>query len=122
MLKSINHTVISLIPKILNPTCLKNFRPIRLCSVIYKMISKILANRLKPVLDICISNTQSAFIPDRQILDNMILAHEYMHYLKNKRQGIDGYMTIKLDMAKTYDRVEWHFLQAIMQQMGFCPR
>nr|XP_027088506.1 uncharacterized protein LOC113709853 [Coffea arabica] len=122
MLKSINHTVISLIPKFLHPTCLKDFRPISLCSVIYKIISKILANRLKPILDICISNTQSAFIPDRQILDNVIIAHEYMHYLKNKRQGLDGYMAIKLDMAKAYDRVEWHFLQAAMQKMGFCSQ
>ena len=73
------------------------------------MISKILANRLKPVLDKCISNTQSAIIPDRQILDNVILANEYMHYLKNKRQRTEGYMEIKLDMAKAYDRVEWHF-------------
>ncbi|XP_071939906.1 uncharacterized protein [Coffea arabica] len=120
MLKSINHTVISLIPKILHPTNLKNYRPISLCSVIYKIISKILANRLKSILDNCISKTQSAFIPDRQILDNVIIAHEYMHYLKNKRQGKDGYMAIKLDMAKAYDRVEWHFLLAMMEQMGFC--
>nr|XP_027086514.1 uncharacterized protein LOC113708252 [Coffea arabica] len=122
MLKSINHIVISLIPKTLHPTCLKNFRPISLCNVIYKTISKILANRMKLVLGKCISNTQSAFIPDRQILDNVILVHEYMHYLKNKRQGKEGFMAIKLDMAKAYDRVEWHFLQAMMQKMGFCAR
>ena len=74
MLKSINHTIISLIPKILNPTSLKNYRPISLCSVLCQIISKILANRLKPVLDKCISKNQSAFIPDRQILDNVIIA------------------------------------------------
>ncbi|XP_027171528.1 uncharacterized protein LOC113771107 [Coffea eugenioides] len=106
MLKSVNHTVISLILKILHPTSLKNFRPISLCGVLYKIISKILANRLKSVLDKCISKTQSAFIPDRQILGNVVLAHEYMHYLKNKRQGKEGYMAIKLDVAKAYDRVE----------------
>ncbi|XP_027152078.1 uncharacterized protein LOC113752144 [Coffea eugenioides] len=121
MLKSVNHTVISLVPKMLHPTSLKNYRPISLCSVLYKIISKILANRLKSVLDKCISKTQSAFIPDRQILDNVMIAHEYMHYLKNKRQGNYGYMAIKLDMAKAYDRVEWHFLQAMMEKMGFCP-
>mgnify|MGYP004712455881 CR=1 FL=1 len=125
MLKSINHSVISLIPKILNPTYLKNFRPISQCSVIYKTISKILANRLKLVLGKCISNNQSVFIQDRQILDNVILGHEYMHYLKNKRQGKEDYMAIKLDMAKAYDRVEWYFLQAMMQKMqkmGFCVK
>ena len=52
----------------------------------------------------------------------MILAHELMHYLKNKRQGKEGYMAIKLDMAKAYARVEWHFLQAMMQKLGFCPK
>ncbi|XP_027126082.2 uncharacterized protein [Coffea arabica] len=77
---------------------------------------------MKQVLGKCISNTQSAFIPDRQILDNVILGHEYMHYLKNKRQGKESFMAIKLDMAKAYDRVEWHFLQAMMQKMGFCAR
>lgn len=106
MLKSINHTIISLIPKIQNPISLKHFRPISLCSVLYKIISKILANRLKVVLHKCISKTQSAFIPGRQILDNVMVAHEYMHYLKNKRQGKNGYMAVKLDMAKAYDRVE----------------
>lgn len=100
MLKSINHTVISLIPKIFHPTNLKNYRPISLCSVLYKIISKILANQLKFVLDKCISKTQSAFISDRQILDNVIVAHEYMHYVKNKRQGKDGYMAIKLIWQK----------------------
>ncbi|XP_027062993.2 uncharacterized protein [Coffea arabica] len=122
MLKSVNHTVISLIPKILHPTNLKNFRPISLCSVLYKIISKILANRLKSVLDLCISKTQSAFIPERQILDNVIIAHEYMHFLKNKRQGKEGYMAIKLDMAKAYDRVEWQCLMDMMEKMGFCSK
>ena len=91
MLKSVNHTVISLIPKILHPTSLKNYRPISLYSVLYKIISKILANCLKSIMDKYISKTQSAFIPDRQILDNVIVAYEYIHYLKNKRQGNDGY-------------------------------
>ena len=52
----------------------------------------------------------------------MILAYEYMHYLKNKRQENEGYMAIKLDMTKAYDRVEWHFLQAMMQKMGYCTK
>ncbi|XP_071905812.1 uncharacterized protein [Coffea arabica] len=122
MLRSVNHTVISLIPKILHPTTLKNFRPISLYSVFYKIISKILANRLKSVLDLCISKTQSVFIPGRHILDNVIIAHEYMHFLKNKRQGKEGYMAIKLDMAKAYDRVEWHCLLEMMEKMGFCSK
>nr|XP_027101745.1 uncharacterized protein LOC113722690 [Coffea arabica] len=119
LLKSVNHTVITLIPKVLNPTSLKHFRPISLCTTMYKVIAKILANRLKCVLHCCICKNQSAFIPGRQILDNIMVSHEYLHYLNNKRHGKDGFMAVKLDMSKAYDRVEWSFLEAIMQKMGF---
>ena len=120
MLKSLNYTTISLIPKVELPTDLKHYRPISLCNVLYKVISNILANRLKPVLEHCISKNQSAFIPNRQILDNIIISHECLHFLKNKRQGKDGYTAIKLDMSKAYDRVEWGYLRAVMEKMGFC--
>nr|XP_027120381.1 uncharacterized protein LOC113737334 [Coffea arabica] len=121
LLKAFNETIISLIPKVDNPVMLANFRPISLCNVLYKIISKILANRLKRVLKHCISPSQSAFIPGRQILDNVIIAHELLHFLKSKRAGKVGFMTLKLDMSKAYDRVEWKFLGRIMMQMGFCP-
>ena len=71
LLKSVNHTVITLIPKVLNPTSLKQFRPISLCTTMYKIIAKILANRIKSVLHCCICKNQSAFISGRQILDNI---------------------------------------------------
>ncbi|XP_071923241.1 uncharacterized protein [Coffea arabica] len=120
ILKAINHTVISLIPKVDCPTEINQYRPISLCQVVYKALAKILVNRLKPFLSRCISKSQSAFVPGRQILDNVILSHELMHYLKNKRQGSVGSMAVKLDMSKAYDRVEWSFLKAIMEKMGFC--
>nr|XP_027093548.1 uncharacterized protein LOC113713943 [Coffea arabica] len=119
LLKSVNHTAISLIPKILIPTSLKHYRPISLCTTVYKIIAKILANRLKQVLHACISKTQSAFVPGRQILDNIMISHEFLHFLKNKRQGKEGFMAVKLDMSKAYDRVEWGFLDAVMRKMGF---
>ena len=122
MLKVINNTVISLIPKVDNPTDMKQYRPISLCNVLYKMISKILANRLKNVLNLCISKNQAAFVPGRQILDNVILSHEFLHHLKNKRQGNAAFLALKLDMSKAYDRVEWRFLEAIMKKMGFCNK
>ena len=121
LLKSVNETLISLIPKVDNPVILSNFRPISLCSVLYKIISKILASRLKSVLHPCITPSQSAFVPGRQILDNVMIAHEILHFLKNKRSGKVGFMSIKLDMFKAYDRVEWKYLGRIMIHMGFCP-
>ena len=120
MLKSINHTIVSLIPKIPIPTDLMHYKPISLCSVLYKIISKILVNKLKPVLDKCISKNQSVSVAGRQILDNVILAHELLHNLKNKRKGHMGCMAVKLDMSKAYDRIEWDYLRAMMDRMGFC--
>ena len=101
---------------------IEQYRPISLCNVIYKVIAKILVNRLKPMLNHCISINQSVFIPRRYILDNIIISHEYLDYLKNKRQGKDEFMAVKLDMSKAYDRVEWNLLQSIMSKMGFCDK
>lgn len=79
MLKALNHTIISLIPKVDLPIDFKQYRPISLCNVLYKAIFKILANRLKQVLDKCICKNQPAFVPNRQILDNIIISHECLH-------------------------------------------
>ena len=82
LLKSINHTFITLIPKVKNSENVSEFRPISLCNVIYKIISKVLANRLKPILNDIISESQSAFIADRLITDNVLIAFESLHHMK----------------------------------------
>lgn len=89
---------------------LKEYRPISLCNVIYKIIAKLLANRLKRVLDKIISPSQSAFVPGRLITDNVILGFKCIHAFKNKRSGKEGVVALKLDMSKAYDRVKWIYI------------
>ncbi|CAA7017787.1 unnamed protein product [Microthlaspi erraticum] len=117
-----NHTQICLIPKITDADQMKDYRPISLCTVNYKIISKILVLRLKKILDIVISDTQAAFVPGRQITDNIMVAHEIMHALKSKKDCAAKYIAIKTDISKAYDRVEWDFLEAVMMKMGFSAK
>ena len=78
-----------------------------------------IAARLKTILPDIISPTQSAFVPRRMIIDNILVAYECFHKIKNKRTGKEGLCAIKLDMHKAYDRVEWPFLKEIMLRLGF---
>lgn len=87
ILKSLNHTKIVLIPKVKTLTQVSQFRPISLCNVIYKIIAKAMAKRLRRILPKLISVNQSAFVQDRQITDNVLIAHEVVHFLKNKKSG-----------------------------------
>jgi hypothetical protein len=119
ILNSINHTFITLIPKTKNPERVTEFRPISLCNVIYKLISKVLANRLKIILPQIVSDSQSAFVPGRLITDNVLVAFETLHFMHHNKIGRDGAMNLKLDMSKAYDRVKWTFLEKIMCRMGF---
>ncbi|KAL5549649.1 hypothetical protein UlMin_004880 [Ulmus minor] len=117
-LGSINETIITLLPKIKNPTRITEFRPISLCNVLYKIISKMLANRLRKIMDTVISQEQSAFIPGRLISDNAIIGFECLHAIKRQKTK-KNYLALKLDMAKAYDRVEWGFIYKIMMKLGF---
>jgi hypothetical protein len=118
-LQSINHTHLVLIPKRPSPTAITEYRPISLCNVLYKLVSKTLANHLKAILPALISDKQSAFVPGRQIVDNILVAFEAMHSLKTAQRRGPGQMALKLDMSKEYDRVEWNFLEGMMRRMGF---
>jgi hypothetical protein len=87
--------------------------------VVYKLVSKVLANRLKLVLPEIISPSQSVFVPSRLITDNVLLAYELTHYLNQRKWGGNGMAAIKLDMSKAYDRVEWTFLEKMISRFGF---
>jgi len=114
-------TNISLIPKLNHPSTPSDFRPISLCNVMMKIITKTLANRIKIILPKIVDEAQSAFLPGRLITDNSLLAFEAFHYIKQKRQSRNGYVGIKLDIAKAYDTLEWDFIEGTLTAMGFPP-
>ena len=118
-LVDINKTNIALIPKTNNPKIMTEFRLISPCNVIYKLILKTLANRLKVFLPLIITENQSAFTTDRLVTNNVLIDYELMHYLKHKREGRDSFMATKLDMSKAFNRVEWGFIEGIMRKLGF---
>lgn len=102
ILPSLNSTFLALIPKGDESNTPNKYRPIALCNVIYKLISKVLANRLKPLLPLLISPEQTGYVEGRQIMDGMILSNEVIHSLKLlKKPG----MIIKLDLSKAFDKL-----------------
>jgi hypothetical protein len=113
-----NHTQICLIPKVPNPSKASDYRLISLCNVTLKIITKTIANRLKTILPDITSPNQSAFVQGRLISDNTLIAHEIFNFFSHSSSK-KGYVGIKTDMAKAYDRVEWDFLRATMDSMGF---
>jgi hypothetical protein len=119
MQQGINDTVIVLLPKKDEPNQLKDFRPISLCNVIYKVISKCLVNRLHPLLHDLIAPTQSAFVPGRLITDNALIAFECLHALEHGSNTGKKFGALKLDLTKAYDRVDWGFLEGVLTRMGF---
>ena len=115
----INRTNITLIRKTNNLSQMTDFRLISLSNVVYKLVSKVLANCVKIILPQIISENQSAFLSERFITDNVLIAFELMHYLDHKKEGKENFMTVKLDMSKAYNRVKWGFIKKVIEKMGF---
>ncbi|GJU27805.1 hypothetical protein Tco_1166426 [Tanacetum coccineum] len=116
---TLNKTLVVLIPKVPCPEQIGQFRPISLCNFVYRTISKIMANRLKPHLHKIVSPQQSAFIPGRLIQDSIVIANEAFHYIRNKKKGSQQFMALKLDLSKAFDRVEWDFLLESLKRLDF---
>jgi len=117
-----NETHVCLIPKGQGPRKVADYRPIALCNVLYKIISKVLSCRLQPILSVIVAENQSAFVPGRAISDNVLITHEVLQFLKSSGAKKHCSMVVKTDMSKAYDRVEWKFVNCVLQQLGFHER
>lgn len=95
---------------------------ISLYNVLYKLISKVLANRIRIFLLMLISESQSTFVPRIQITNNILIFYEIIYFLKKKCMGNQGFMSLKLDMSKAYDRMEWNYLEYTLFVLGFPHR
>jgi len=116
ILKALNTSFISLIPKQDLAQTVDMYRPIALCNVVYKIISKVVANRLKPTLPYLVSEEHTSYVEGRQILNNIIQAHEVVHTLTSKRQV--G-MIMQLDISNAYDKVNWIYIKNVLIAFGF---
>jgi len=114
--RGINSTFIALIPKVESSQKLNEFQPISLVGSMYKILVKVLANRLKMVIESVISETQTTFVKDRQILDGVLIANEVVDETRKLKKEL---MLFKVDFEKAYDSVDWEYLDVVMYKMAF---
>ncbi|KAL0293586.1 UNVERIFIED_CONTAM: hypothetical protein Sangu_3235000 [Sesamum angustifolium] len=120
LLKQVNTTVLALIPKVNLPSYVSDYRPISCCNVLYKVITKVIVQRMQPVLHLLIDHSQTAFVPGRSIADNILLAQELLAGYNQRR--LPPRCTLKVDIQKAYDSVEWDFLLEVLRLFNFPPR
>lgn len=113
-----NRTIITRIPKVDSPKYISQYRPITLMNVLIKVITKVVANRIKMFVAKLVSEVQCSFIPGRQTSDNIIIVQELLHSMR-RMKGRTGIMAIKIDLEKAYDRISWPFLTKVLQAAGF---
>ena len=116
--KYLNHTLIVLIPRIQGLETIGNYKPISLCNSVYKIITKIIVARIRPHLERLITPFQTAFILGRKGVDNTIIVQELIHTM-GRAKGRNGYMAIKIDLEKAYDKLEWGFIKEILIRFNF---
>jgi hypothetical protein len=117
-LRRLNYGVITLVPKVKEANTIKQYRPICLLNFDFKIFTKLLTDRITPMADSLISESQTSFIKGRNILEGVVILHEVIHELK--RTGRKG-VVFKIDFEKVYDKVRWDFIQEVMVRKGFPP-
>lgn len=115
-IKRLNYGFITLVPKLKEANTIKQYRPICLLNVDYKIFTKVLTNRLVPVAKKAVDKNQTVFIKGRNILEGVLVLHEVLHELhRSKARGL----VLKIDFEKAYNRVRWDFLEKVMKGKGF---
>lgn len=118
LLKEMNKTYSTVIPKVERLTSVTQFRPISLCNTSYKIISKCVVRRLKLIICEIVGEFQNAFVPGRSTTDNCLIAVELITHLK-KRKGRKIQAAVKVDLNKAYDRIRWEFVLTVLKAIGF---
>lgn len=106
-----SHKHISLILKIAKPRKVTNYKPISFYNVMYRIVAKAMTNIIKPILSQIISSTQSVFILNGSITDNVVVGYKWLHKIRNSKGKRNGLVTLKLDINKKYDKVKRQFLK-----------
>lgn len=119
LLKDLNRTTIVLIPKSPEAASLGEYRPISCCNIVYKIISKIITNRLKPILKVCISRNQAAFLKGRSLGENVLLASDLI--MDYEKSSCSKSSMLKVDIRKAFDTVSWDFVNKMLAAQGFPP-
>ncbi|GKV42785.1 hypothetical protein SLEP1_g50152 [Rubroshorea leprosula] len=116
LVRGLNSSFITLIPKKVNAVELKDYRPISLIGCVYKLLAKVLANRLKSMISEIVSDTQSTFVGGRQLVDGVLVLNEVVDEVKKRKKPA---FVFKADFEKAYDCVDWSFLDWMMERCGF---
>lgn len=114
--KEVNKTLLILIPKTDHPTSFKLYRPISLCTIFYKTVTKIIVNTLQVLLPDLIVPHQTSFFLGRHITENIIIAQKVAHSMRRK-MGKKGFMAIKVDLESAYDRLSWNFIHEALMEL-----
>lgn len=109
--------ILVLIPKGTRPSNIRDFRPLSLCNVAYKLTSKVIVSRLRSLMQELVSPCQASFVPGRQGLDNAVICQEYAHSFRSTKSR-RGAVIIKVDLEKAYDRMEWAFIEHTLVDTG----